>query len=58
LTALGPWLAAAAFLVLLARSVHGLTLATTVRPQAVGFQELGYGLGSALAIGLGYAFSL
>lgn len=52
---LGPWLAVAALAVLLLRSLHGLTLARTVRPQAVGFQEMGYGLGSALAIGLGYA---
>lgn len=55
---LGPWLAAGALLVLLGRSVHGLTVAATVRPQVVGFQELGYGLGSALLIGLGYAFGL
>ncbi len=52
---LGPRLAVLAFVVLLGRSVHGLTLARTLRPQAVGFQEMGYGLGSALAIGLGYA---
>ena len=53
-----PWLAVAALAVLLLRSLHGLTLARTVRPQAVGFQEMGYGLGSALAIGLGYALGL
>lgn len=55
---LGPWLAVAALAVLLVRSLHGLTLARTVRPQVVGFQEMGYGLGSALAIGLGYAAAL
>lgn len=55
---LGPWLAVAALAVLLLRSLHGLTLARTVRPQVVGFQEMGYGLGSALAIGLGYALGL
>jgi len=56
--ALGPRLAVLAFVVLLGRSVHGLTLARTVRPQVVGFQEMGYGLGSALALGLGYALGL
>ena len=56
--ALGPRLAVLAFVVLLGRSVHGLTLARTVRPQVVGFQEMGYGLGSALAIGLGYALGV
>lgn len=50
-----PWLAAAAFAVLLARAAHGLSrFHRRVRPQAVGFLELAYGLGFVLATAAGY----
>jgi hypothetical protein len=50
-----PWLAAAAFAVLLARAAHGLSrFHRRVRPQAVGFVELAYGIGFVLATAAGY----
>jgi len=50
-----PWLAAAAFAVLLARAVHGLSrFHRRVRPQAVGFAEMAYGIGFVLATAAGY----
>ncbi|HET9314998.1 MAG TPA: YwiC-like family protein [Vicinamibacteria bacterium] len=50
-----PWLAAAAFAVLLARAVHGLSrFHRRVRPQAVGFLEMAYGLGFVLTTAAGY----
>jgi hypothetical protein len=56
---LGPWLAVAAFLVLLARAALGLSARRSrVRPQVVGFQEMGYGLATVLALALGYRLGL
>ena len=50
-----PWLAAAAFAVLLARALHGLSrFHRRVRPQVVGFVELAYGIGFVLATAAGY----
>lgn len=54
-----PWLAAAAFALLLARSVHGLSrFHRLVRPQVVGMQEMAYGLSFVLVMALGYALGL
>lgn len=54
-----PWLAAAAFALLLARSLHGLSrFHRRVRPQVVGVQEMAYGFSFVLVVALGYAFGL
>ncbi len=50
-----PWLASAAFLVLLARAAWGLSpWRRRVRPQVLGFQELGYGVLTLALLALGY----
>jgi hypothetical protein len=50
-----PWLSAVVFLVLLLRSAWGLSsLRRPVRPQVLGFQELGYGLLTLLLLAVGY----
>ncbi len=50
-----PWLSALVFLVLLLRSAWGLSsLRRPVRPQVLGFQELGYGLLTLLLLAVGY----
>lgn len=50
-----PWLAAAAFALLLARAAHGLSrFHRRVRPQAVGFLELAYGAAFVVATAVGY----
>lgn len=50
-----PWLAAAAFALLLARAAHGLSrFRRRVRPQAVGLLELAYGTMFVLATAVGY----
>jgi hypothetical protein len=50
-----PWLAPAVFFVLLARSGWGLSpWRRPIRPQTLGFQELGYGLLTLLFLGVGY----
>jgi hypothetical protein len=50
-----PWLAAAAFALLLARAAHGLSrFHRRVRPQAVGFLELAYGAAFVVATAAGY----
>lgn len=50
-----PWLAAGAFAVLLARAAWGMSsLRRRVRPQVVGFQELGYGVLTLLLLVAGY----
>jgi hypothetical protein len=52
-----PWLAPAVFFVLLARSGWGLSpWRRPIRPQKLGFQELGYGLLTLLFLGVGYRF--
>jgi hypothetical protein len=51
----GPWLAAVAFVVLLARAAWGLSaLRRALRPQALGYQELGYGLLTLALFAVGY----
>ena len=56
-SAWAPWLAAGAFLVLLARASWGLSpLRRRVRPQVLGYQELGYGLLTLALLALGYRF--
>jgi hypothetical protein len=51
----GPWLAVLAFAVLLLRCAAGLSpLRRPVRPQVLGFQELGYGLLTLLLLAAGY----
>ncbi len=50
-----PWLAVAAFVVLLARAAWGLSpWRRPVRPQRLGFEELGYGLLTVLLVATGY----
>jgi hypothetical protein len=50
-----PWIAVAATGALLARAAHGLSSRRRVaRPQALGFQELGLGIGFALCLALGF----
>jgi hypothetical protein len=50
-----PWLAALVFLVLLARSGWGLSVRRRpVRPQVLGFQEVGYGLLTLVLLAIGY----
>jgi hypothetical protein len=61
LAALGvaPRLGILAFLILLGRAVHGLSgRHQVVRPQVVGFTELGYGLLTAALLVFGYAARL
>jgi hypothetical protein len=54
-----PWLAAGAFAILLARAAHGLWPGhARVRPQTVGFTELGYGVATAVLVAAGYAAGL
>jgi hypothetical protein len=54
-----PWLAAAAFALLLARSLHGLSrFRRRVRPQVVGVQEMAYGFSFVLVVALGYALGI
>ncbi len=54
-SARAPWLASAAFLVLLARALWGLSpWRGRVRPQALGYQELGYGLLTLVLLAVGY----
>lgn len=57
LAELGPWLAVAAFGVLTLRALVGLSaLRRPVRPQSVGFQEIGYGLLTVLLLAAGYRY--
>ena len=52
---MAPWLAPVVFLVLLARSGWGLSRwRRPVRPQVLGFQELGYGLLTLVLLVIGY----
>ena len=54
-----PWLVAAAFVLLLARAVHGLSrLRRPVRPRVVGIREMAYGFAFVLIAALGYALGL
>jgi YwiC-like protein len=59
LGAQAPWLATAAFALLLARSLHGLSrFHRRVRAQVVGVQEIAYGFSFVLVVALGYAIGL
>jgi hypothetical protein len=52
-----PWLAVAAFLLLLARAVRGLAPDRVIlRPKQLGFRELGYGIATTVLLAAGYAF--
>jgi hypothetical protein len=54
-----PWLAPAVFLVLLARSGWGLSpWRRPLRPQALGYQELGYGLLTLVLLAVGFRAGL
>jgi hypothetical protein len=56
---LAPWLAAAGFVLLLARAAQGLSgLQRRVRPQLVGVLELTYGFAFLLSVALGYRLDL
>lgn len=56
---LGPWLAVLAFGVLLARTIHGLSVRRApLPPRRIGFQELGFGLATTLLVALGVRLSL
>lgn len=58
-SAWAPWLAPAAFLLLLARAAWGLRGGRArIRPQALGFQELGHGLLMLALLAVGYRFGL
>jgi hypothetical protein len=51
-----PWIAVAATAVLLLRAAHGLSRWRRIaRAQAIGFQELGFGIGFALSLEAGFA---
>lgn len=54
-----PWLALVALLVLLARTIHGLSpYRQSVRAQTIGFLEIGYGLLTVLLTAAGYALGI
>jgi len=51
----GPWLAVLALALLLLRAAHGLSSRRPqLRPQALGFREMGWGLATLLLIAVGY----
>jgi hypothetical protein len=51
-----PWLAALAFAILLARAAHGLSPGRgRLRPQTLGFRELGFGALTTALLALGYS---
>jgi hypothetical protein len=51
----GPWLGVVAFVALLGRAAWGLSRwRRAVRPQALGYQELGFGLVTLALLALGY----
>jgi hypothetical protein len=53
-----PWLAVLALAVLLARAVYGLSsLHRHVRPQAVGMQEMVFGVLTTVLLAVGFAGS-
>jgi hypothetical protein len=54
-----PWLAGCAFVFLLARAAWGLSpLRRRVRPQTLGFQELGFGLLTLVLVAAGFRLGL
>ncbi|MEM7802394.1 MAG: YwiC-like family protein [Chloroflexota bacterium] len=59
LTGLAPWLTVLAFVVLTGRFVLGLSPSRQREPiKAIGFQELGYGLMTAVLVAVGYSLNL
>jgi hypothetical protein len=54
-----PWLAVAAFAALLARAAHGVSKRRApLKPQQLGWQELGFGALALLLLALGYRLGL
>jgi hypothetical protein len=54
-----PWLGVLAFVILLGRTLHGLSSHhRRLRPQAVGMQEMAFGLLTTLLLALGFALRL
>ena len=54
-----PWLAVAAFVLLLARAVYGLSRHhRRVRPQVVGLQEMAFGFAFVFLLAIGYALGV
>jgi hypothetical protein len=55
----GPWLAVVAFSILLLRALLGVSpLRDRVRPQVLGFRELGYGALTTALLAVGYSLGL
>jgi hypothetical protein len=55
----GPWLGVAALSVMLARAAQGLSARRPrLRPQALGFQEMGWGLLTLVLLAVGYRLPL
>jgi hypothetical protein len=55
---LGPWLGVVAFALLAGRAAHGLGPAPPVRPQAVGAQEVVWGVFTVVLLAIGYRAGL
>jgi hypothetical protein len=55
----GPWLGVLALGLMLARAAHGLSSRRPrLRPQALGFREMGWALVALVLLAIGYAFGL
>jgi hypothetical protein len=55
----GPWLGIVALALMLARAAHGLSARRPrLRPQALGFREMGWGLVALVLLALGYRLPL
>lgn len=55
----GPWLGVVALVLMLARAAHGLSARRPrLRPQALGYQEMGWGLTTLVLLAVGYRLPL